>query len=89
MGNETTSEPVRVLTDYSQKRAGPNEVMRALASHKGWLAPVTGARLHRRGLEGCFCGDGRVQAVVGRWPRLTASIIDVAGRVLQREQKLP
>ncbi|MBV8858850.1 MAG: hypothetical protein JOZ02_18105 [Acidobacteria bacterium] len=34
------SEPVRVLTEYSQKRAGANEVMRALASHKGWLAPA-------------------------------------------------
>ena len=40
MGNESLSEPVRVLTDYSQKRAGANEVMRALASHKGWLAPA-------------------------------------------------
>ena len=40
MGNESLSEPVRVLIDYSQKRAGANEVMRALASHKGWLAPA-------------------------------------------------
>jgi len=40
MGTESLSEPVRVLTDYSQKRVGANEVMRALASHKGWLAPV-------------------------------------------------
>lgn len=40
MGIESLSEPVRVLTDYSQKRVGANEVMRALASHKGWLAPA-------------------------------------------------
>jgi hypothetical protein len=40
MGTEPLSEPVRVLTEYSQKRAGANEVMRALASHKGWLAPA-------------------------------------------------
>lgn len=40
MENESLSEPVRVLTDYSQKRVGVNEVMRALASHKGWLAPA-------------------------------------------------
>lgn len=37
---ESLSEPVRVLTEYSQKRVGANEVMRALASHKGWLAPA-------------------------------------------------
>ncbi|MBV9928548.1 MAG: hypothetical protein JOZ96_26265 [Acidobacteria bacterium] len=41
MGTESLSEPVRVLIAYSQKRAGANEVMRALAGHKGWLAPVT------------------------------------------------
>ena len=40
MGTEPLSEPVRVLTEYSQKRVGANEVMRALASHKGWLAPA-------------------------------------------------
>lgn len=40
MGNESLSEPVRVLIDYSQKRVGTNEVMRALAGHKGWLAPA-------------------------------------------------
>src|ERR687890_1019251 len=40
MGTEPLSDPVRVLTDYSQKRVGTNEVMRALASHKGWLAPA-------------------------------------------------
>jgi hypothetical protein len=40
MGTESLSEPVRVLIDYSQKRVGANEVMRAFASHKGWLAPV-------------------------------------------------
>ena len=40
MGTEPLSEPVRVLTDYSQKRAGTHEVMRALAGHKGWLAPA-------------------------------------------------
>lgn len=40
MENKSLSEPVRVLTDYSQKRASVNEVMRALASHKGWLAPA-------------------------------------------------
>jgi hypothetical protein len=40
MGTESLSEPVRVLVDYSQKRVGANEVMRALAGHKGWLAPA-------------------------------------------------
>ena len=40
MGDESLSEPVRVLTAYSQKLVGTNEVMRALASHKGWLAPA-------------------------------------------------
>ena len=40
METESLSEPVRVLTEYSQKRVGANEVMRALASHKGWLAPA-------------------------------------------------
>src|SRR5215213_3001123 len=40
MGTEQLSEPVRVLTEYSQKRVGANEVMRALAGHKGWLAPA-------------------------------------------------
>src|SRR5919107_4013153 len=40
MGNESLSEPVRVLIDYSQQRAGANEVMRAFAGHKGWLAPA-------------------------------------------------
>ena len=40
MGTESLSDPVRVLTDYSQKRVGANEVMRALAGHKGWLAPA-------------------------------------------------
>ncbi len=40
MGTEQSSEPVRVLIDYSQKRVGANEVMRALAGHKGWLAPA-------------------------------------------------
>jgi hypothetical protein len=40
METESLSVPVRVLTDYSQKRAGANEVMRALAGHKGWLAPA-------------------------------------------------
>jgi hypothetical protein len=40
MGIEPMSEPVRVLIEYSQKRAGANEVMRALTSHKGWLAPA-------------------------------------------------
>ena len=41
MGAESLSEPVRVLIGYSQKRVGVNEVMRALASHKDWLAPVS------------------------------------------------
>jgi hypothetical protein len=40
MGTEQLSEPVRVLTDYSQKLAGADEVMRALAGHKGWLVPA-------------------------------------------------
>jgi hypothetical protein len=40
MGTEQLSEPVRVLTEFSRKRVGANEVMRALASHKGWLAPA-------------------------------------------------
>lgn len=40
METESLSEPVRVLIDYSQKRAGVSEVMRALAGHKGWLAPA-------------------------------------------------
>jgi hypothetical protein len=40
METESLSEPVRVLTEYSQKRVGANEVMRALAGHKGWLAPA-------------------------------------------------
>lgn len=41
MATESLSEPVRALTEYSQKRVGANEVMRALAGHKGWLAPVS------------------------------------------------
>ena len=40
MGTESQPDPVSVLTDYSQKRAGADEVMRALAGHKGWLAPA-------------------------------------------------
>lgn len=40
MGTEPLSDPVRVLTDYSQKRLGADEVMRALVSHKGWFAPA-------------------------------------------------
>jgi hypothetical protein len=40
MGTESLSEPVRVLIEYSQKRAGASEVMRAFAGHKGWLAPA-------------------------------------------------
>lgn len=40
MATETLSEPVRVLIDYSQKRVGVSEVMRAFMGHKGWLAPV-------------------------------------------------
>jgi hypothetical protein len=40
MVTEPLSEPVRVLIEYSHKRVGANEVMRALASHKGWLAPA-------------------------------------------------
>lgn len=40
MGTESLSDPVRVLTDYSQKRVGADAVMRALACHKGWLAPA-------------------------------------------------
>ena len=40
MGNESLSDPVRVLADYSQQRVGANEVMRALVGHKGWLAPA-------------------------------------------------
>ena len=40
MGDESLSEPVGVLIDYSQQRVGANEVMRALAGHKGWLAPA-------------------------------------------------
>ncbi|HEX8072076.1 MAG TPA: hypothetical protein VF546_19160 [Pyrinomonadaceae bacterium] len=40
MGTEPLSAPVRVLTDYSRKRVGADEVMRALAGHKGWLAPA-------------------------------------------------
>lgn len=41
METESLSGPVRVLIGYSQKRVGANEVMRALASHKDWLAPVS------------------------------------------------
>lgn len=40
METEPLSAPVRVLIDYSRKRATANEVMRALAGHKGWLAPA-------------------------------------------------
>ena len=40
METDSLSEPVRVLTEYSQKRAGANEVMRALASHDDWLVPA-------------------------------------------------
>lgn len=40
MGTEPLSHPMRVLTDYSRKRVGTNEVMRALAGHTGWLAPA-------------------------------------------------
>lgn len=40
MGTESFSEPVRVLIDYSQKRVGVSEVMRALVGHKDWLAPA-------------------------------------------------
>jgi hypothetical protein len=36
----TVSAPVRVLLAYSQKRAGINDVMRALTSHRGWLVPL-------------------------------------------------
>lgn len=33
--------PVRVLKGYSVGRAGANEVMRALTTHRGWFVPVT------------------------------------------------
>jgi hypothetical protein len=34
------SAPEQTLIAYSQKRAGNNEVMRALVSHRGWFVPV-------------------------------------------------
>jgi hypothetical protein len=37
---ETISEPVRMLLAYSQKRANTNDVMRALVSHRHWVAPL-------------------------------------------------
>jgi hypothetical protein len=40
MGTESQPDPVSVLTEYSQKRVGADAVMRALAGHKGWLAPA-------------------------------------------------
>lgn len=37
---ETTSAPVRMLDAYSRQRAGMNDVMRALTSHRNWVAPL-------------------------------------------------
>jgi hypothetical protein len=37
---ETVSEPLQLLTAYSQKRAGTNDVMRSLISHRNWVAPL-------------------------------------------------
>lgn len=36
-----TSAPVRTLLAYSQGRAGMNDVMRSLAGHRDWLAPLS------------------------------------------------
>jgi hypothetical protein len=38
---ETMSAPVQMLSAYSQQRAGVNDVMRSLTSHRGWLVPAT------------------------------------------------
>lgn len=37
---ETASAPVQMLVAYSQGRANMNDVMRALTSHRDWLAPI-------------------------------------------------
>lgn len=37
----TVSAPVRMLLAYSQERAGINDVMRALVSHRNWQVPLT------------------------------------------------
>lgn len=39
--SESTSAPVQMLLAYSQKRADMNNVMRALTSHRNWLAPLS------------------------------------------------
>lgn len=41
MENQALSGPKQVLTAFSQKRAGTNEVLRSLVSHQNWLAPLT------------------------------------------------
>lgn len=40
MDTNSRLDPVRALIDYSQNCAGPDDVMRSLVSHKGWLAPA-------------------------------------------------
>lgn len=52
---ETMSEPVRMLLAYSQGHADTNDVMRALTSHRGWLAPLA---LFARGGEEHRVVDG-------------------------------
>lgn len=37
---ETRVAPVQMLEAYSQQRAGMNDVMRALTSHRKWFAPL-------------------------------------------------
>ncbi len=37
---ETFCEPIQTLMAYSQQRAGVNEVLRSLVSHRGWFAPL-------------------------------------------------
>jgi hypothetical protein len=39
--SETMSTPVQMLLAYSQNRANMNDVVRALISHRNWLAPLT------------------------------------------------
>ncbi len=38
--SETLSAPLQMLLAYSQGRAGNNEVLRSLISHRGWFAPL-------------------------------------------------
>ncbi len=38
--SETLSAPLQILSAYSQGRAGNDEVLRSLISHRGWFAPV-------------------------------------------------